>query len=998
MTLERRRIGRNELWWCADGPGAHGDEPASADEVQASLGGRFRFVAETEEMPGLRAPQLGALHAILAERSLEATKPITIVLPTGTGKTETMLAAYCHDPQRTVVVVPSDALRTQLATKFATLGVLPELGAIEGDFLAPVVGILKSKLETAAECHELIDQASVVVATAAALSRCSPSALVALTDSTNQLFIDEAHHVAAKTWTAIAEAFAERRIVQFTATPFREDGKVVEGRISYAYPLRLAQENGWFAKINYRSITSIGDVDREIATAAVQQLRADLGSGRDHILMARVQTIPRAEALLTLYDEIAPDLSPVRIDSKLSPTRQRAAKEQIDTRESRIVVCVDMLGEGFDLPALKLAAVHDPHKSLAVTLQFVGRFARVGGDELGDASVFVPRVGGAMDERLRRLYGEDSDWNTVLRDLTHAEVEYEQARSDFEAGFGQLPVEVAIRGIQPKMSTVIYRSANLQWQPERIYDVFDPSSLLTKEIAVNAADRVAWFVTAEETPVRWGDFSTFSELVHHLYVIHADEDSGLLYINSSNNDSVHEDVARAVGGEDAELIRGDVVYRVLAPIARRVPTNVGLLDAVNRNRRFTMHVGADVLEGFGPGAAQKSKTNIFAHGYAEQSRVSFGASRKGRIWSHRVARSILDWVTWAREVGAIVTDETIDLESVMSGFIIPTAAVTRPELVPLGVEWPHELGLTTSESRRVSHDNSEHPLIDLDLTVRVFERDGPIEFDVASDDWTLGYQMSFDDDGPKVQPVDGDAIVTLPRGAQTTLGQFMTDVGLTVYFEAEALLSPDGYLLQPDRTRPRIELGRLEVCDWTDINIRKESQGPQRDADSVQYRVCEILRAEADWEVILDDDGTGEIADLVLLRRWEGRLVMLLAHCKYSGGDIPGARVGDLYEVCGQAAKCHKARSDVEATLRRAIRRERNRQANGGDGFVVGSLDTLHAILDDSWRLDPDVTVLVAQPGLSRSVMSTAQSELLGCTDLYLRETYGSQFRVLCSE
>ena len=166
----------------------------------------------------------------------------------------------------------------------------------------------------------------------------------------------------------------------------------------------------------------------------------------------------------------------------------------------------------------------------------------------------------------------------------------------------------------------------------------------------------------------------------------------------------------------------------------------------------------------------------------------------------------------------------------------------------------------------------------------------------------------------------------------------------------------------------------------------------------MQHRVAEVLGAEADWEIVLDDDGTGEIADLVFMRRDDGRLEIVLAHCKYSGGDAPGARVGDLYEVCGQAAKCHKAKSDVELTLRRAIRRERARQTKGHDGLIVGTMDTLHAILDECWRLDPIVTVLIAQPGLSKAAMSTDQSELLGCIELYLSETYGSRFRVLCSE
>lgn len=268
------------------------------------------------------------------------------------------------------------------------------------------------------------------------------------------------------------------------------------------------------------------------------------------------------------------------------------------------------------------------------------------------------------------------------------------------------------------------------------------NELLTDQIAINNTDHVVWFVSAERTPVRWGEFESFFETVHHLYLIHADLDAGLLYINSSNNDSVHNELAKAIGGQHASLIRGDVVYRVLHSIQRRVPTNVGLLDAVNRNRRSSMHVGADVLEGFGPNAAQKSKTNIFAHGYADGGRVSFGASRKGRIWSHRAARDIFEWVQWARNVGTYLTDESISIESVMDGFIIPEAATSRPDLVPLGVEWPYELLATTSEARQVSFDDTPVPLLDLDLAITKWSSAGPIRFEVRSESWSIPYEIT----------------------------------------------------------------------------------------------------------------------------------------------------------------------------------------------------------------------------------------------------------------
>ena len=996
-SINQRRVAGNEIMWLAEGQGAHGTEPRNVDEVAASLRGCFAFVEETADEPGLRSPQLGALHAILAHRSMETKEAITVVMPTGTGKTEAMLAAFAHTPARTLVIVPSHALRSQIALKFATLGVLPTSRVLQGEYLCPVVGLIKSGLKTAEQCDELLDTCNVLVATAAAVTASTDEALARLVDRCERLFVDEAHHVAARTWRAIADSFSERFIVQFTATPFREDGKHLGSRISYAYPLRLAQKHGYFAPINYHSIMSLGDSDYAVAAAALAQLRRDLGNGLDHILMARVQTIPRAQSVLAVYEELAPDLFPIRLDSKVSQRDQRSALKTLEERTTRVIVCVDMLGEGFDLPSLKVAAVHDPHKSLAVTLQFVGRFARVGGDNLGAASVFLPRHVGEVDDRLRRLYGEDSDWNALIRDLTQAEVDREQDRSDFEGSFDAVPNEIAMRSLQPKMSTVVYQAEQLQWNPDAIYDLFGEEGLLTSQIAINEKDYVAWFVTAEQIPVTWGQFSNFREVVYHLFVIHAQPEKGLLYINSSNNESLHREVAEAVGGPGVSLIRGDVVYRVMHPLMRRVPINVGLLDAVNRNRRFSMHVGADVLEGFGPGAAQKSKTNIFAYGYAEGSRVSFGASRKGRVWSYRVAFNLLDWVTWAESVGALLTDDSITVASVMEDFVIPTAALERPPLVPLGIEWPYELLASTSEARQIESQGESVPLLDLDLSIVEPRVDGPIAFEVRSPTWALIYEMTFGEEGPTVSARDSDAEIRLPRG-QIKLAEFMSENGMTMFFEQEAILSPDGYLIQPDRTRLRFDPAFLEVIDWIGVNIRKESQGPNRDADSVQHRVIQQLAAEADWEVIIDDDGAGEIADIVMLRR-NGRLLeVVLAHCKYAGADYPGARLSDLYEVCGQAMKSHKARADMELVIKKLLRREGNRTRIGRTGFVKGGLQDLFSIAEEARFLDARVTVVIAQPGLSAAQLNIPLSELLGCTQLYLNETYNSRFRVLCSE
>src|ERR1043166_4159797 len=74
-----------------------GEEPSALrSEARSSWKGKFAFQErrETTEneatIHGLRPPQIGALHAVGAHWSI-SVDPATVVMPTGTGKTETML-------------------------------------------------------------------------------------------------------------------------------------------------------------------------------------------------------------------------------------------------------------------------------------------------------------------------------------------------------------------------------------------------------------------------------------------------------------------------------------------------------------------------------------------------------------------------------------------------------------------------------------------------------------------------------------------------------------------------------------------------------------------------------------------------------------------------------------------------------------------------------------------------------------------------------------------
>src|SRR3546814_1534489 len=87
-------------------------------------------------------------------------------MPTGTGKTETMLALNARQQfDRLLVVVPTDALREQIAGKFETFGVLKSQACLAASADYPVVTRLAHIPSSVAEVDQIFDTANVIVPT-----------------------------------------------------------------------------------------------------------------------------------------------------------------------------------------------------------------------------------------------------------------------------------------------------------------------------------------------------------------------------------------------------------------------------------------------------------------------------------------------------------------------------------------------------------------------------------------------------------------------------------------------------------------------------------------------------------------------------------------------------------------------------------------------------------------------------------------------------------------
>jgi len=970
--------------------------------IVQSWEGKFTFAQEDPDhgKNGLRRPQIGALYAVLAHWST-TDADATVVMPTGTGKTETMLALLvCARLQRVMVVVPNAALRDQIAQKFLTLGKLAECGCIPPDLHTPVVARLRHRPKSVEEVDAIFRCTNIVVSTMQVAGLCTPDVQKRMAELCSHLFIDEAHHIAARTWSEFKGQFRERPIIQFTATPFRTDGKRVDGKFIYSYPLARAQKEGYFRPVSFSPIEEYDPdlSDLAVARRAGKLLEDDIKAGFDHILMARVDTTERAATVARIYQEEFAGFNPVTIHTKVPAQDAKDRLQALRDRKSRILICVDMFGEGFDLPQLKIAALHDKHKSLAITLQFVGRFTR-NLSSVGDAKVVANIADEAISNALRNLYAEDADWNFLLKMLSEAATGRARKRNEVLSGFtGTLP-EIPLQVLAPRMSAVVYRTTCDEWSPMKVADVIDGASLHAGPI-INPDYRLAVFVTRDDEPVRWGAVKQIQDVEWNLHILHWNETQKLLFINSSSKD-FHERIAKEVSGSD-ERITGMTVFRAMGGINRLVLTNLGLSHAFGKNIRYTMFMGADIAEGLSESAKQNRRmSNVFGMGYEDDGRATVGCSFKGRLWSYKVAYDLSEFTDWCAHIGGKLLDASISVDSILTNLVKARAIQERPELAPLMVMWPEGFQDEPEDKVVIELDAVMTELFDCDIAPTSRETTGPLQITVSAGDKAAVFEVVFSADGAQFKQVSGASAYGQVRSGRRPLVELFNEDPPIIYFvNGDFLVFNELFELPRAAERVSFDAGKVTAWQWKGVDPKKESQGPEKDATSIQHHtIRRILKGEfGAWDIVFDGDGKGEVADIVALRRGDDKVSVGLWHCKYSGGEAAGARIGDLYEVCGQAQKCVHWREEPRRMLKHLLHQEDTRLKSGRSSRIEhGTRTDLHRLSLATRQLAFDYEIFIVQPGLSKSKLAPAFLDVLGATELFLKETYSMPLAVIAS-
>ncbi len=980
---------------------------------------QFRWNPDRDGTPGLRRPQAGALHALAAHFSHDRPgravrrEPAIITMPTGSGKTAVLMALpYLLEAKRVLVVTPSRLVREQIADDFSQLGVLRRLGVLANDGPIPVVHTVSGRI-TSLDAWEELRAADIVVGTPSSLSPTVGTVPEPPKDLFDLVLVDEAHHAPATSWRGLLDAFPEARRALFTATPFRRDRREILGTFVYTYELAEAWRDGTFGQVRYEPVDPVAgrNSDESIALAASAQLRRDHDDGLDHRLLVRTGSRSQAQELLELYrrqDGLKVDI--VLGDHGLRHVRRTITK----LREGELdgIVCVDMFGEGFDLPQLKVAALHSPHRSLAVALQFIGRFARTSGEKLGQARFFAA----ASDMRVERaaLYEQGAAWDLLIPNLSAARVQRERDVKEVLATFTDLGTapsgggtRVSLAGSEHSPTAEGRDASDVSLYSLRPYYhvkvLRAPDGIdITRPIAFPARSHVvvwkvsekhhtALYVTREIAQPEWATTDHFNGVTHELLVIVHEPRSKLLFLCSSRrSESFYSHLAEVLAPHGHPPLAGvptPVLNKALLDLEDPVFFNVGLANAVSANQAESYRVlmGASAHDSIGHADARSFRRgHWFCGATINGQKITLGLSSASKLWSN-TSDAVPGLVRWCRDLARRLTDRRTPTTACNMDLL---AVGEEADAVPaelLFADWPAEFYSRPRTARVPTDGGSEQvvQLLDSEVTLRNSTAD-TVLFTVAMDGG-ISFDYTFTlKPRAQVRPDSPSHDLLVERGRDTIpLSVMLSTYAPRFYTALYGCL--DGQVWHPPRPLgdEPFPVERFGTWDWASLGIDITNEcGPSGAAGrSIHEGLEQQLQAES-ADIIYYDHGKGEMADFVEILPFSGGepgdTLVRFYHCKSSGGSKAGARVDDAYEVCGQAAKSITwAQRDA---LLNALKRRLT--ANGASRFVRGDLAVAGRLLGRGRCVV--LEVVIVQPGFSKAKLGGSLGLLLAAADEYL--------------
>lgn len=915
----------------------------------------LKYVKESESLPGLRNAQIGAIHAISSYFTLPRSKSAIVVMPTGSGKTAVlMMSPYVLEGKKALVVTPSVMVRGQIFEDFASLRTLCKATVLNNNVKKPNIFEMKNMYS---ECHyESVCNADVVVAT----PQCalSLSTTEGIREKFDVVLIDEAHHVPAKTWEQILININWAKQVLFTATPFRLDKKEIKGEMIYSYPLSMAYSDGIFGEIEYIPINEAPNKDYLIAKKAERVFYVDRQLGYDHYLMVRTNTRDSAKELEKLYlSETSLVLK--RIDSSMSNKTIKKYIDELKDKKLDGIICVDMLGEGFDFPNLKIAAIHSPHKSLASTLQFIGRFARTNSNNIGTAKFIAMNDNELLIEN-EALYTNEAIWQDIIIDLSENKTKEEEHTKEYFKTFRKVDnllndgmTEISLYSIRPNCHAKILKVSEFD-----ITAGFPDVCNVTEEVLINESDSTVIGIGKEKSTPKWMTNDSIIDINNILYIVHYQKEYGLLFIYSQNKtEIIYDSIAKRFSRSYSKIPKYQM-NRVLGELNGFEIFNSGMQNRyVESGESYRISAGSDVSSAIDPITGQLySPGHVFCKASTDESEITIGYSSGSKMWSSSYM-SIPQFVKWCDFNGKKIVnaDMKVKTNTNFDFLPMPTPLQKYPENIFIC-----DYSADTYSSAPVLKEEIEgiFKSILTDITPRIikivpntitieFRHEGEVEYvdcDINGNYSSMNTQFRL---------IDGRSVMTLVDYLNEYPLIFKTTDDILIQGIEQFQGNPESIVYTSDN---------IIGIDWdkygTDRSVEVNDPIHHPTEISIQSTIEEILKNDENNKFIIYDHSSSEMADFITIQETEFAFEVELYHVKKMSALTYNNSVNDMYEVAGQAVK-----STIWLKTKPGfIKKIADRRRSGHCQFIYGAYDDFKIIMKQNKQLVGKIVIV--QPSI----------------------------------
>ncbi|WP_231490345.1 DEAD/DEAH box helicase [Pedobacter sp. Leaf170] len=1010
----------------------------------------LNLFAQPDGKQGLYKNQIGAIGAAMAHFSVR-TEPALITMPTGTGKTAVMIVlAYALQAKKILVITPSQLVREQIAENFRTPKVLVEKKIIQGGRKLPGVFELTRIIDDTAEWKGILKTNDVVVAIPGTLNKITDISSRVGANAFDLIFVDEAHHSRASSWINILEAFSSAKQILLTATPFRRDKKDLKARLIYNYPLKKAFEDGLFSKINFVPATAPPSATLEEKNIAIALKAQKVYSSRlhpEHRIIIRTDRKKDADDLEQIYLNHT-QLKLAVVHSKLGSSTIKSRIGQLVSGEIDGVICVDMMGEGYDFPALKIAAVHIPHKSLAITLQFVGRISRTNTAEGSIATVIAGEHEFKIDSH--QLYKEDTkDWSVILPDLHKLKIQKTEDEQEFFDSFSDVseePVALSISyeepltleddNFKPFFHAKLYRiipapvpDRNEQGEELPPIDIrrsidFSGTDVFKNPIIrhhhVSSSHDVAVHVIAEpRTPSWYNKEDSLKDVTHDFFVTYFDQDNSLLFIGATSKETeLYEHIV-------SQYLRNGVLHDMVPlPYLKRVMAgwqeprfyNVGLRSRKNKgnSESYKQLLGSQAQLSVLP-SDKFSYTRGHSFGGAYDTvlnkNVMLGVSTSSKVWTLG-DNKIKYFVEWCKGIARKVGDPEMDkLDSPLSDLDTGRIIDQFPDIEVFFADWDHTQYNRNTSVVFLDQDDEvteEALLCSCDIIVSS-KTTSKVILEISKNnvaarlEYTLSPKATFNYTEDTVCRIVVNKGVAL--GSEEGFLSIVNENPINLFFEDLSKLVGRVYFPFSAENNKTIKDEQIVAISWpTDVDVSKEyhtaqekiaykrSSNPKR---SIHDYIIDLAKNE--FDVVFYDHGSLEIADVIGLRKDK----VQFWHCKKQSGDQPNCSIEDMYEVCGQAIKSVNW-ANRKLLLKQMI--ERADRNNSGSKLRKGTLSDAKMILEGFDNPVIPVEITIVQPGLKTAGLTTTQQAaferikvLLSGAETFLKDVSNCELSIMSS-